>query len=192
MAYIIDTLKKIPFKYLMKKIPLIGGLFHYSINDHWHGIKELFLTLAFALSPLTLAIFVDYIMKGNNFKLGYSLWNNLQNGELLLYATAILAPIFYTYLDDKGNRTQFPGKFSNLFIYVSIFLAAASIFSLQRAKIILNIENTFSVSIIIFILSLFLLYLVIIYNHSLIPPDAPREFIDQETDFSNSFSKHRG
>jgi glucan phosphoethanolaminetransferase (alkaline phosphatase superfamily) len=178
------------FIILMKKIPLLGGLFDCSITDHLLTFKEFITTIFFAFLPIIVALVVDYYTNPNTV-LSISLYNIFQNGELFLYATSILAPVFYTVMNDK-NQLSFPSRLIFIIIFCAIMILAAIVFALQRADVTLVGHNIYGHSIYTIAISLILLYLVTVYNNKLIRLNPAGEMLNQENDFMKSVSGHRG
>ena len=173
-----------------RKFPLIGGLIDCKSQDYYKAFGELILTLLFSTLPIFIALIVDHY-KLNLFFLE-SFKNNLSNGELFLYSTSILAPIFYTVLDDSGAKRTFPEKMPALIVYGGLMLISALVYALQKAGVALNSASLFQDSTIIFIISTFLLYLVIVLNNNRISMNPQQEMQEQENDFVNEYKKHRG
>jgi cytochrome bd-type quinol oxidase subunit 2 len=179
-------------KKLISKLPLLGGLPKCSIEDHKNAFIELFFTLLFSFSPILITILGDYYFWDDktSFSVLDSIVKNIKNGELFLYVSSLMAPIFYTILRDRKSQERFPSGLSNMFFYFLIVLISALSFAYQRAGNV-NQASLFLTSKYVFCFSVLLYYLILVYNNYMIPNPA-EEMRDSEQEFSDQVAKHRG
>jgi len=107
-----------------------------------------------------------------------------------MYSTAFLAPIFWIALTDRPGMRVFPGKVSHIVLMVVISVIAAVFFGLLVAGNRLNQRFTLHLSTVMFVTSLILLYLGILYHESRIK-DAASEMKRDEENFSAKVREHR-
>lgn len=176
-------------------IPLISGLSECSSDDYGEALKELFSTLVIATSPIWLGAIVILIAKpGVKPPLIGAYWNivleNVKKGELIIYCTTLLAPVFYLVLHDRKMEKAFPSRLSSIIVALVILFISGAIFAVQRAGLYFNPNAVFQVSVWLFFIAIFILYLAFVYNNSRFP-NVAKVFRDNEKDFSNKFEKHR-
>ena len=109
-------------KRAMGSFPLIGGLLYCEWSDHWHAIKEFFTTVFWAFMPIWLGAFVAYVMDMSG-KISYlsQLHKALINGEPYIYASSLLAPVFYMALDENKSIRSFYSKLAHM-IFVGLII----------------------------------------------------------------------
>ena len=119
-----------------------------------------------------------------------ALFSTVANGELFMYSTAFLAPVFWIALKDRPNARVFPGKVSHIVLMVIISVIAAVFFGLHTAGSRLNEKFALFLSVIMFFTSLLLLYLGILYHQSL-TNDAATVIRENEETFSAEYRERR-
>jgi len=77
-------------------IPLLGGLVDCSWQDHWESLRQTAVIVLLSTTPIWLGAVIVYSFGVNlefaSFK--DALQNTAGNGELFMYSTALLAPVF--------------------------------------------------------------------------------------------------
>jgi hypothetical protein len=177
---------------LAREVPLLGGLVDCDGPDHWEALGQTFVVLLLSTTPIWLATLIIYGM-GTDLKysaLTKALGSTVAKGELFMYCTALLAPIFWIALVDPPLARKFPSKVSHMVFIVVIDVVAAVFFGLTIAGKQLNEVFTFEVSMYMFLFSIVLLYLGTVYHISRIA-DGTAEFKKQETDFTAAVREHR-
>lgn len=158
--------KKILIK-TFEKTPLIGGLINCSKEDFSAATKELLSTLFIAMSPIWLGAFFlwCYSVEG---ELNYItiLLNSLRNGELMIYCTSLLAPVFYITSSDKYTIVGFPNKLSSIITAVVILMITTAVYAIQKSGASYNRNILFNLSIFLFCVSLIILFVNKVYNNS--------------------------
>jgi ribose/xylose/arabinose/galactoside ABC-type transport system permease subunit len=107
-----------------------------------------------------------------------------------MYATALLAPVFWMALVDPPSARAFPSKVSHMLLILVIDMIAGAFFGLATAHHNVNPEFIVTFSGWVFLTALFLLYLGTVY-HTNRMPDPSEEFRKQEGDFSAAYEEHR-
>jgi len=174
----------------LRKIPLFGGLVDTSPSDHFSAIKENTSGLLVSLSPLLISGLILCLTDEKVGSYFSAVWSNASNGELFLYSTSILAPIFHIALDDPPRAKRFPSKFSHLLLTGVILLLIGIALGLQRAGVTLLSGLAMRISLWSFGFSVLLLYLATVYRNSR-SPSSPEIFQEQEQDFAIRYRKHR-
>lgn len=176
---------------VFEKVPLLGGLVECEWGDHWDSFRQVVLNLLISTMPIWLATLVLFgRSQGSTAEFYAALRSTVCHGELFMYCTALLAPIFWLALVDPPGARPFPSKLSHVTLMVVIDIVAALYFGLGIAGYQLNQSVIFPLSIWMFVLSVFLLYLGTVYHSSRLP-DAAKEFRNQESDFSEEYREHR-
>jgi hypothetical protein len=119
-----------------------------------------------------------------------AIYGNINNGELFLYATSLLGPIFYMSLIDPPGARQFPSRLSHMFVVLVISVLSAVAFGLQRAGQQLNPTIVYTASWILFVSALMLLYLATTFKNRRLPA-GPEDFKQGEKDLSEKLKEHR-
>lgn len=179
-------------KHMISKIPLIGGLVSCSLDDHWLAAQELFVTLIFSMFPILIGTVVVWVMKssGVSLSIGGAFYSTIENGELLIYATVLLAPIVWMSLTDPPGAKLFPSKLSHMVSVLLVVAFSALVFGLQRAGQQIRTDLSFNISIWLFVGSMTLLYLATVYHNGRLP-NAPSEFRKHESSFADDYRERR-
>lgn len=114
----------------------------------------------------------------------------IHNGELFIYAATTLAPVLYIVNKERNNNSKFPGKF--LFTSITVIIAAISalIIATQKDKAIALSQNWLEISLILYAISIVVLYFVLAINNRMLP-DPAGLFRDSEDKYFEEYSKHR-
>ena len=173
------------FRDYARQVPLLGGLVDCDGADHWDALGQTFVVLLLSTTPIWLAALIIY---GSGTNLDYSAFklamrSTVANGELFMYCTALLAPMFWVALVDPPGARVFPSKVSHMVLIAVIDVVAAVFFGLSVAGRKPNDVFTLVASKYMFAFSIFLLYLGTVYHVSRVG-NATAEFKRQETDFS--------
>jgi hypothetical protein len=172
--------------------PLLSGLPDCDWSDHWEAFGQTFVVLLFSTAPIWLTALIAY-GSGENLTFATfrsAMHGSVANGELFMYCTALLAPIFWVALVDLPGARAFPSKISHMVLIAVIDLIAAVFFGLSSSGKHLNPIFVFRASSYLFVLSTALLYLGTVYYISRVA-EATTEFKRQETDFTVEMREHR-
>jgi len=176
----------------VREIPLFGPLMDCDGSDHWESLGQTLVILLLSTTPIWLATLVIF---GTGTQMSYAvfwaaLYSTITNGQLFMYCTALLAPIFWIALVDPPGARVFPSKVSHMLLIGIIDLIAAVFFGLTLAGKQVNPVFNFRLSTYMFLTSVVLLYLGTVYHTSRMP-DVIGEFKKQENDFSNNYQERR-
>ena len=185
-------MKREDIKNYVREIPLLGGLMDCDGRDHWESLSETTVLFILSSMPIWLGTLIVYATGNTVGCVGWksALFSTVAKGELFMYSTAFLAPVFWIALKERPNARIFPGKVSHIVLMVIISVIAAVFFGLQTAGDRLNQRFTFFLSIAMFFTSLLLLYLGILYHQS-VTNDPAVIMRENEEDFSTEYREHR-
>jgi hypothetical protein len=172
----------------VRDIPLLGPLIDCDGSDHWESLGQTLVILLLSTTPIWLATLVIF---GTGTEMSYAalwaaLYNTITDGQLFMYCTALLAPIFWIALVDPPGARVFPSKVSHMLLIGIIDIIASVFFGLTLAGKHVNPVFNFRLSKYMFFTSVILLYLGTVYHTSRMP-DVIGEFKKQENDFSNTY-----
>ena len=175
----------------IEKLPLFGGLINCRRIDFWNALVELVSKQVVSLLPVLSWFFVMLITKqGKDKKIIDIFIDSINHGELFLYCTSLLAPIFYMALVERKTLRTFHNKLSLIIVVTMITTISTIFFILNRKGESFNISNVITYSIIFYFISLSLIYAATVYNNSQLNPSAV--FQNEEDDFINKVNQHRG
>jgi hypothetical protein len=175
-----------------REFPVLGGLVDCDGRDHWESLGQTTVLFVLSSMPIWLGTLIVYATGEVTGRAGakLALFSTISRGELFMYSTAFLAPIFWIALADKPNLRVFPGKVSHIVLMVIISVIAAVFFGLQTAGNRLNHRFTMGLSELMFATSLILLYLGILYHEHRIK-DSSTVMKEGEETFAANYSEHR-
>ncbi len=181
------------FKGYAKEFPVLGGLVVCDGRDHWEALSQTTVLFVLSTMPIWLGTLIVYATGEIIGRAGWKLaiHNTIARGELFMYATAFLAPVFWMALTDRPGQRAFPGKLSHIILMVVILVVAAVFFGLITAGNKLNQRFTLGLADATFITSLALLYLGILYHEHRDRRDAAAVMKGQEEDFSAKYREHK-
>jgi len=156
------------FRNYVREVPLLGGLIDCDGSDHWEALGQTFVVVLFSTAPIWLASLIVY---GSGDNLAYpalraAMHDSVAKGELFMYCTALLAPIFWVALVDLPRVRAVPNKVSHMLLLAVTGLVAAALFALTTTGRHLNGLFTFRASACMFVFSVALLYLGTLYHVS--------------------------
>jgi len=189
-AFTMSTIKGILRRVLsvLSHLPLVGPLVDCRPVDHFETIKQVCVTLLLATAPFSLGSVILRALVGPQITLMGAFWRTVWDGGLFMCATSLLAPIFWIALEDPKGVRKFPSRLA-LFLVVTMVIAVACVFfSLGLAKSHLDPPYTFHISVIVFWVSVFLLYLSTVYHTNRV--NAPEAFREEEEYFFRSYRRH--
>ena len=192
----------------MSKIPIIGALVNIDRKAKKEASVEMALTLLFSTLPIWFGgaiLSINYYFgklplvdrSACNFLSTYfsSLYTTISNGELLMYAAATLGPTLYLGFSSFGKRGKtFPWIRPQLVVAIIINLFASVLFFMARDKGYAGEPAFVYVTIILYSLSLILLFPAMAFDHerrAVDPAEIQQE--EQEKFISGYRSRtHRG
>jgi hypothetical protein len=187
-----EAMQKEDLLNILREVPIFGGLIDCDGRDHWESLGQSTVLFVLSVMPIWLGTLIVYATGPATGSVGFKLAfvSTISRGELFMYSTAFLAPIFWIALTDRPNMRVFPGKVSHIVLMVIISVIAAVFFGLLTAGDKLNQDFTFALSVVMFFTSLILLYLGILYHESRIE-DAPAIMKKDEGTFSAEFRERK-
>lgn len=184
--------RELRFRHYLKGFPLFGGLTDCTLQDHWESIRQMTVIVVLSMAPVWLGSLIVYAT-GSNLAIDIywaALQSTARNGELFMYATALLAPVFWMAQVDPPGAQAFPSKVSHMCLIGIIDLIAGALFGLITARQSINPTFVSRASTTVFCSALVLLYLGTVYHTSRLP-NVSGEFRKQEDDFSAAYGEHR-
>ena len=173
-----------------RQIPLFGPLVDCNARDHAETLGQTLIILLLSTAPLWLGGMVIYGVSADNaLTLGTAFERTVMHGELFMYGTAFLAPIFWVALVDPPGARVFPSRTIHMVLIVLIELVASVFFGLTVAGNPLRPPFIFKLSVAIFLVSLVLLYLGTLYHSNRL--NAAEAFKQDEKEFSKAYEEHQ-
>jgi len=94
-------------KRFCRHVPLIGGLADARWRDHREAIKELGVNILISTAPIWLGCIFLLLSQKFAMSMGEVIIRNVENGELFIYATSIVAPLYYfIFRTTQGTRNS--------------------------------------------------------------------------------------
>ena len=173
------------------KIPLIGHLVDTSGIDHWTAVTELFPRLILSTLPFWLGSIVIYATNSAPDKEYFSiLASTVNQGELLIFSTSLLAPFFYMALHDPAGSRAFPSRLPHAILVVIVTVVCSVLFSLRRAGVWVDLAFVCKASVGLTLFSLLLIYLAMVYHRARLR-DPGAVMRENQADFVNALAEHR-
>jgi hypothetical protein len=154
--------------WVIERTPLISGLPNCSYNHFRDATKETFVKLILSTSPLWLGSLIVFgVGKTEKTTEAYLniLNSSVSKGEMLLFATSAIAPIFFFALTPPKHDRDFPGRLSHIVCGLLIFMICTALFGAQRAGA--NIDPNFirPGSVIMFGFATFMIFVATVYKN---------------------------
>jgi hypothetical protein len=175
-----------------KEVPVLGGLVDCDGRDYWESLGQTTVLFVLSTMPIWLGTLIVYVTGEKTGCLGFKVafFSTIARGELFMYATAFLAPVFWIALTERPGARVFPGKVSHIVLMVIILVIAAVFFGLLTTGTRLNQGFTLRLAAAMFFCSLVLLYLGILYHEHRIRDAGPVMRKDEEN-FAAEYREHR-
>ncbi len=181
----------INFKKRCSKIPVFGGLFLCQKKDFMNSSQEFGWNVLWSFSPLLIAIFVLFFTReADNFDFINNSINLIKNGELFLYCTSLVAPIFYIILDERPGLLKYPSKKLQTGLFIVLMGIAGLFFTLKRAGIQFYQSSITDFSFVYLFICLVYLFITLVYKNYR-QPDPSSAIREEEEDFSSQAESHR-
>lgn len=173
------------------KTPLIGGLRHTRWSDHWHASGQLIFTIFFALLPSILFGFYDYVLAGNMQQSWLAINKTISHGELFMVSASLLGPISYLALFDSKKLDPFPNRSSIIFTSIAILIfTSVGYIAVNKASQNIVPNVSINMSVVMLLLTIFLVYLISVYQNSRMPNMTEQIFREQQEVDVNSYVQH--
>ncbi|MBI5590890.1 MAG: hypothetical protein HY881_10445 [Deltaproteobacteria bacterium] len=179
-------------KHVCRRLPIVGSVHMCTLSDFGEACKELFISLLISMSPVYVGAFVLYIVQSGSTSIGYlsCAGTIVQNGELFIYAAAVLAPAVYIASKDRYDVRSFPSKFTFIGCAILVAILSTSIFTIERVKAQVLPHNVLLMSVTVFVVAVLVFYFALVYNNTLLPNPAT-VMRDNEQDFTRRVQSHR-
>lgn len=173
-------------------MPLLGPLADCDGSDHLTSLEQTGIVLFASTTPIWLGTLLIYATGTQDGYLGWrnAFFSTMWNGELFMYCTALLSPIFWMALVDPPGAKAFPSKISHMVLIGFTYLVSAAFFGVITSGAKVHKFFTFRFSVALFIFSVLLLYLGTLYHASRLP-DPAEAFKQDERAFTKSYGEHR-
>ena len=177
---------------LLAKVPLFGTLTDCTFRDHAGAVKELSTVHIFSTTPIWLGTYLVYVSgsSGDFSSLVSAFLSTISGGELFIYCTMMLAPLFWITLEDPKGARVFPTRRPHMVLIGIVNLFAVGSFAVQKTGQFQSADLILLASGFLFSVSLLLLYLGTVYHKSRLRPSS-KILQDQTEDFLEKYSAHR-
>ena len=116
------------FTQIVHRIQFIGGLFSCALEDFYEAAQELFINVLISTIPIWAGILFMRLQSQESRGYRDLLVANIMNGELIIYCTTFLAPIFFLIFRQRKTNGFFPSGISINIIAILILLIVTIIF----------------------------------------------------------------
>jgi hypothetical protein len=84
------------------EVPIFGNLLECDAHDHWESLGQSTVLFVLSTMPIWLGTLIVYATGEKVGSVGFKIafYSTINKGELFMYATAFLAPIFWIALTD--------------------------------------------------------------------------------------------
>ena len=154
----------------LRRLPFMSTLLDARSSDYAEAFKEVGLNVILSTVPIWLgAFFLSINVHSQNYLI--NVLSNLQSGELYLYSTAMLAPLYYFLFKEYAGTSQFPGVRLFMIICLLLTILAAGLFGLRSARVLLGVplpldeSKIFRWSALIYGSSILLAYIAHVYKN---------------------------
>jgi len=192
---------------IFSKTPIFGTLLDARGQDFSEARTEVWLNVAASTIPIWFGPLLIYIPLNQEHSLTSLVLRNLSNGEMYLYAVALLTPLCYLILKETKDAPSFPHRMSLGVVSGAIILLAAGLFAVGRVNtfileqyysgtdeppILLNDESFFIAALVIYGFSVVIVYTAYVYKNYHVSGGAASQRTDTHR-FSEEFKgRNRG
>jgi hypothetical protein len=161
----------LPVKRFCRNIPLLGGLVDARWRDHREAIKEIGINIFVSTAPIWLGVLFLELFRKYELPLGQAIRKNVETGELFLYATSILAPLYYFIFKEGDGIQRFPNAGSFILSSLIVVLVGVAGFTFTRLGPVLGISlswdeaTVFTFSLKLYLISIIIVYLAHVYRN---------------------------
>lgn len=175
---------------MVERLPLVGDLVNCRGKDFWEALVEVFSKQIFSLSPIWIwAFYMSLSEQGKDKTILGIIKDTVSHGELFLFCTSLLAPIFYMALSEHKGSKDFKRRLAIIILTVIILILTTIFYISNRKGEPFNTQNIFPYSVTFYALSALLLYIATVYNNS--SRSAAEEFQKVENEFAEQYNNHR-
>lgn len=133
------------------------------------SFKEVFVSMLLSTMPLWLGSLITFSVATQHYKTfsGYfsAFVGSVSDGEMLIYATAAIAPMFYFALATTERPRDFPGRLSHIICGLLIFMVCTALFGVQRSGVKLNPDFVLPASAVLYFFAIVMIYIATTYRN---------------------------
>jgi len=152
-----------------RHLPLISGLPDCKYRHVRDAFKEVGVNFILSTSPLWLGSLIVFGVDTDHEKTFTRyfvvLIKDLSSGEMLIFATAAIAPIFYFALTPPRQTRDFPGRLSNIVCGLLVFMICTALFGAQRSGAKIDPNFILPGSVMMYVFSLFMIFVATVYKN---------------------------
>lgn len=177
-----------------RSLPLLGGLFDARWRDHREAVKEVGINILLSTAPIWLGCLFLVIARKFEMPLGEVITRNVENGELFIYATSIVAPLYYFIFKDNEGNQKFPNAAGFMLVSALVLLVGGCGFAVTRLGAVLGTnfpwdEGTlFAFSLTLYLVSTIIVYLAHVYRNWR-ETGGPSAFSTETQDFVTAYNQ---
>ena len=155
----------------LRLLPIVGGLVDTRTRDHKEALTEVSLNVVLSTIPIWFGALIMLADMQNRDTYFVNLVNNMRNGELYLYSTAMLSPLYYFIFKEIREFPHFPSSRMLMLVSGLIILLSAGFFAIQKANSIFGFEQRldedfiFSWSWKVYLMAILIVYVAHVYKH---------------------------
>ena len=186
------------FKRWLTSIPLVGPLFACGKEDYYAATREFIIIIVFATATFWLsALFLIILDSENKLSISSVLDLTIKEGQLFIFATALLGPILVFATEDPPNARPFPARTWIILALVLLAIVCSGSYAFTRGAGALNpnspipLNKVFlaNAAIACALIAACFRYMAILYNKYRLRPEAVKA---SEEDFNQKFKqRHR-
>jgi hypothetical protein len=161
----------LPVRKFFRGLPLVGGLVDARWRDHREAMKEVGVNILLSTAPIWLGCLFLVVARKFKMPLDEVVIRNVENGELFLYATSIIAPLYYFIFKDQEGNQKFPNAGSFMLISALVLLVGGCGFAVTRLGAVLGTKfpwdegTLFAFSLMLYLVSIIIVYLAHVYKN---------------------------
>ena len=167
-------------------LPVINGLMKSRLKHHKNALVEVGLTSLVSFFPLIASALTLTLINSSDKKEAdffISLTEVVSRGELVVYASSIIAPVFYLCLKEPPVIE----KVSQFALALIIFLLCTVMYTLNYSGVVTNFETLVNLSYWLIFSAIFVWYISTLFKEMTYNLD----FKESETDFAEAYAAHK-
>lgn len=169
------------------ELSIINGLMSSKWKYHRKALTEVGVTALVSFFPLTASALTLFLMNSeagsDTARLFGSLAEVVSRGELVVYASSIIAPVFYLCL----REPPVIGKISQFIMALIIFLLCCVMYTLNYSGVVKNVEFLVDLSYALIAFAIFVWYISTLFREMTYNPNLKED----EVGFSELYAMHR-
>jgi hypothetical protein len=155
----------------VRRLPLISGLPECKYPHYRDAVKKVVVNLILSTSPLwlgSLIVFSVDVQRAKTFSAYVSVLRDaLSEGEMLIFATAAIAPMFYFALTPPraAATRDFPGRISHIVCGLLIFMICTALFGAQRSGVKIDPNFILPGSLVVYCIAILMIFVATVYRN---------------------------